>query len=186
MSRLASIAAVACTLLLWLAPAVSAAQDDPRLDQLLDRLQTTTDEGEAQVLTSLIWSIWLDAHDDKLNGLMEQGTRAMQVGDLEEAAADFSQVIDLAPDFAEGWNKRATVYYLLGRYDNSIADCMKVLELEPRHFGALSGLGLNYESKGDDATALAWYRKALKVNPHMPNVAKRADDLVPKVEGEPI
>ena len=165
---------------------VSAAQDDPRLDALFAGLTTTQDEAEARVIESFIWTIWLEAHDDTLNGLMAQGTRDMQTGDLDDAVARVSTLIELAPDYAEAWNKRATVYYMIGRYDESIDDCMQVLAREPRHFGALSGLGLIHEARGENAEALAWFRRALEQNPHMPGIAQRVKELSIAVEGEPV
>jgi tetratricopeptide (TPR) repeat protein len=171
---------------LCVAPPVQAAQDDPRLDSLFEQLHQTSDAGEAQLIQSYIWALWVEAHDDGLNQLMYGGTRAMQVGDLNEAIGFFAQLIEVAPEFAEAWNKRATVYYMVGRYDDSIADCMRVLELEPRHFGALSGLGLIYSAQGDKAEALFWFREALKQNPHMENIRARVEELSREVEGEAI
>lgn len=177
--------AAALAAMLVVQPAV-AAQDDPRLDVLFERLLATPDDAEAQVLESLIWSIWLEAHDDELDRLMRRGTRDMQVGDLDAALGSFSTVIELAPGYAEGWNKRATVLYMTGRYEESIADCMEVLAREPRHFGALSGLGLIHEARGEPEEALAWFRRALEQNPHMPMIARRVEQLSLEVEGEPI
>ena len=178
---------VALTSLAILVPGWAlAGQDDPRLDGLFERLQATDNEAEAQVIQSFIWSIWIEANDDELNRLMYEGTRAMQVGDLDLAAKLFSDVIEIAPEFAEGWNKRATVYYLIGEYDKSIADCMAVLDLEPRHFGALSGLGLIYASKEEDENALHWFQEALVQNPHMPSIRQQAEALEEKLHGQAI
>lgn len=168
------------------AGAADAAQDDPRLDDLFARLTTTQDAAEAQVIENVIWTIWLEGHDDTLNQLLAQGTRDMQVGDLDAAIERFSTLIEMAPDFAEAWNKRATVYYMTGRYDESIADCMQVLAREPRHFGALSGLGLIHEARGEDNEALDWFRRALEQNPHMPGIRQRVEALSVEVEGEAI
>ena len=179
LSALALVAALAAV------PA-TAAQDDPRLDPHFERLLATPDPAEAMVVESFIWSIWMEANDDRLNQLMMLGARDMQVGDLDAAIDHFSTVIEVAPRFAEGWNKRATALYMSGRHDESIADCMAVLALEPRHFGALSGLGLIHEARGDKAAALEWYRKALAQNPHMPGIVERVDVLTLEVEGEPI
>jgi len=175
----------ALTVAMLAGPALGA-QDDPRLDALFQRLTTTQDEAEAQVIESFIWTLWLDGHDDTLNQLLAQGTRDMQVGDLDAAVDRFSTLIDMAPDFAEAWNKRATVYFMTGRYDESIDDCMQVLAREPRHFGALSGLGLIYQSRGQDAEALDWFRRALEQNPHMSSIRQRVEVLSLEVEGEPI
>ena len=180
-------AALAAVLGIWLGvQPVRAAQDDPRLDTLFEQLHQTGDPAEAQLIQSYIWALWVEARDDGLNQLMHGGTRAMQVGDLNEAIGMFGQLIEIAPDFAEAWNKRATVYYMVGRYDDSITDCMKVLELEPRHFGALSGLGLIYMSLDDKPAALHWFREALKQNPHMDNIRDRVEELSREVEGEAI
>ena len=164
----------------------AASQDDPRLDKLFERLRATDNQAEAQIIQSFIWTIWVEANDDELNRLMYEGTRAMQVGDLDYAIKLFSDVIEIAPEFAEGWNKRATVYYLIGAYDQSIADCMVVLDLEPRHFGALSGLGLIYESRDEDEEALHWFNEALVQNPHMPSIRQQVEELEEKLHGQEI
>ncbi len=129
---------------------------------------------------------WIEANDDELNRLMFEGTRAMQVGDLDFAAKLFTGITEIAPEFAEAWNKRATVYYLIGAYDQSIADCMIVLDLEPRHFGALSGLGLIYSSQENDEEALHWFQEALVQNPHMPSIRQQAEELEEKLHGKAI
>ena len=167
-------------------PEPRAAQDDPRLDDLFERLHATADPAEAWLIQSHIWAIWLDGHDDALNALMHGGAQAMQAGDLDAAIGRFTHLIEVAPKFAEAWNKRATAYYMIGRYDDSIADCMKTIELEPRHFGALSGLGLIHGARDDDEAALFWFREALKQNPHMEGIRQRADELSREIEGEPI
>lgn len=184
MARL--LAAVVVTVMFVHAGSLDAAQDDPRLDTLFGRLHETEDSKEARRIESLIWSIWLDADDSELNALMRGGTFLMQNGNFSQAAAVFSQIIEAGPGFSEGWNKRATVYYLMGRFDDSIADCIKVLELEPRHFGALSGLGLIHIALDEPESALYWFREALRQNPHMPRIRERADELAREVEGEPI
>ena len=163
-----------------------AAQDDPRLDSLFARLHATTDAAEASLLQQGIWSLWGEAHDDELNALMQDGSRAMRRGQLNRAIALFSQLIEAAPGFAEAWNRRATAYYLARRFDRSVADCMEVLALEPRHFGALSGLGLIHSARGDDRQALHWFRRALAQNPHMAAIRQRVERLTRELEGEAI
>jgi tetratricopeptide (TPR) repeat protein len=114
-----------------------------------------------------LWLLWTRSGDREIDALMARGTEAMQAGSHGQAVRIFSSVIEKKPDFAEGWNRRATVYYLAGEYEKSIADCHEVLKRNPRHFGALSGMGQIYFQLEDWAKALEWYRKALEVNPNM-------------------
>jgi tetratricopeptide (TPR) repeat protein len=114
-----------------------------------------------------LWLLWSRSGDPEVDRLMALGTEAMQAGKHVEAISTFSEVIHKKPDFAEGWNRRATVYYLAGQYDKSIADCHEVFKRNPRHFGALSGMGQIYAQLEDYANALRWYRRALEVNPNM-------------------
>ncbi len=165
---------------------LAASQDDPRLDLLFERLHAADDLAAAREIETLIWSVWLETGDAELDALMRYGMFLMRNGNLQEAAAAFDRIVETAPDVAEGWNKRATVLYLMGRFDASLADCMKVLELEPRHFGALSGLGLIHVALDDAESALHWFREALRHNPHMPGVRARVDDLARSVEGDPV
>ena len=114
-----------------------------------------------------LWAVWSRSGDAAIDNLMAQGIEQMQAGDHKAAIATFSEVVKRKPDFAEGWNKRATVYYLAGDYRRSIADCDEVLKRNPGHFGALSGLGQIYTKLERYDEALAWFRKALDVNPNM-------------------
>jgi tetratricopeptide (TPR) repeat protein len=114
-----------------------------------------------------LWLLWSRSGDAEIDRLMALGTEAMQAGNHAEAISTLSEVIHRKPDFAEGWNRRATVYYLAGQYDKSISDCHEVLKRNPRHFGALSGMGQIHLQLGDDENALRWYRRALEVNPNM-------------------
>lgn len=117
-----------------------------------------------------LWLLWARSGDPGIDRLMVQGTESMQSGQLESAVSTFSEVIRKKPDFAEGWNRRATVYYLAGEFERSIADCAEVLKRNPLHFGALSGLGQIYLQLQDYEKALLWYRRALEVNPNMTTV----------------
>ena len=114
-----------------------------------------------------LWLLWSRSGNPAVDAMMAQGVAAMQAGRRAEAIELFSQAIGNEPDFAEGWNKRATVYFLAGEYEKSIADCHEVLKRNPRHFGALSGLGQIYESLRRYEDALAWFRRALAVNPNL-------------------
>lgn len=178
--------ALALALALWatLGPAL-AGQDDPRLPEMFVRLQGHLDQTEAERLETEIWSVWYQNDDSAITSLMHQGRAAMSIGDFDDAEAYYSQVIERDPAFAEGWNRRATLYYLMGRYEDSIADVTKTLELEPRHFGALSGMGLIYTALEDEETALVWFEKALEVNPHMAGVRYRVELIKKRLAGEP-
>lgn len=179
------LVAIAAILVMTLSPA-SARQDDPRLDDLFDQLQAAGDAAEAKALERSIWRIWTEAGDEKLDRMMTYGIGAMQAGQFGPALDSFNAIIDADPAFAEGWNKRATLYFYMGRYDESISDVEKTLALEPRHFGALSGMGLIYTELEDEAAALEWFEHALEVNPHMPFILQRVEHLREKLQGEPI
>ena len=131
---------------------------DSRLDGLFLRLQQAPGPGEAQRIEGQIWQIWGQSDDGAVRGLMRDGVAAMQRGDYRHALAKFDQMVVIAPDFAEGWNKRATVHYLLGNYAQSLADIAKTLALEPRHFGALAGRGLVYVQLEDEqGPVMSWW-----------------------------
>jgi tetratricopeptide (TPR) repeat protein len=114
-----------------------------------------------------LWLLWTRSGDADIDRLMARASEEMQAGRHSEAITLLSEVIRKRPDFAEGWNRRATVYYLAGEYRKSIADCDEVLKRNPGHFGALSGLGQIYLQLDDPEKALAWFRRALEVNPNM-------------------
>ena len=178
----------------WLATAatlsfavpVQAGQNDPRLDSLFDELRAAPTEEAARPIESAIWQIWMLAGNGAVDAEMLRGIAAMSDGDEEAALAAFTRITVLQPDFAEGWNKRATVNYMLGHIDDSVADIEKTLALEPRHFGALSGLGLINLALGRDRQALAAFEAALKVHPHLPGAETRIRELREKVRGRGI
>ncbi len=114
-----------------------------------------------------LWQVWCRSGIREVDGLLEQGIEAMERHELAEAGAVFSRIIDRAPDFAEGWNKRATVRYLAEDYAGSIADCEETLTRKPHHFGALSGQGLCHMALGQYREAAALFRRALDVHPHL-------------------
>jgi tetratricopeptide (TPR) repeat protein len=174
MIRLMSLALVALFLSFT---ALEAGQKDPRLNDLFDRLRATASPQEAQMTEMLIWRIWGEAGDAASDSLMRLGESAMQGGDLAGALTLFDAVTQRLPEFAEGWNKRATVFYLMGQFDRSATDVARVLALEPRHFGALSGLGLINSQLDREDAAIAAFEQALKVNPHMPAVKANLDSL---------
>ena len=154
------------------------------LDQLFSSLQEVEDAGDVQRIVSEIWSLW-STHptQDALTKRLTRGVTMMQQGDYIHAEGLFSDVIEKDPTFAEAWNKRATLYYIQGRLDESRADIAQTLRLEPRHFGALSGLGLIEVSLGNYETALRAYEQAALVNPHMPQANEMIKSLSEKLRG---
>ena len=147
---------------------VAADQSDPSLDRLFDELQRTGSEAEVDRLTAEIWQRWV-AHDSdrRADRMMRAGMDLMNRGLLEQAEQMFSALIGARPDFAEAWNKRATIRFLRGDDIGSRRDIVRVIELEPRHFGALSGLGMIHMRAGDLQAALQAFEAALRVNPHL-------------------
>lgn len=125
-----------------------------------------------------LWALWTRSGDPMVDRLLASGTQLMNNGAYNEAIDVFSDVIQRAPDFAEGWNKRATAYFLAGEYRKSIADCEEVFKRNPKHFGALSGDGQNWLALGELDKSLEYLRRALEVNPNMDGVA----DMIRKIE----
>ncbi len=114
-----------------------------------------------------LWSIWHRSGNEEVDALLAKGILQMQQRAFDAAIETFSAVIAKAPDFAEGYNKRATTYYLMGEFAKSIRDCEKTVELNPVHFGALSGEGLNYLGLGEPRKALEYFERAVQVNPNL-------------------
>lgn len=119
-----------------------------------------------------LWALWSRSGNPETDRLLVSGTEIMEGGAYAEAIDIFSEVIHRAPDFAEGWNKRATAYFLAGQYRKSIADCEEVFKRNPKHFGALSGNGQNWLALGELDKSLAYLHRALAVNPNMDGVAE--------------
>ena len=117
---------------------------------------------------------------------MLRGLQALEVSDNEAALEHFTRVIEALPDFAEGWNKRATVNYLLGRFDASVIDIQKTLTLEPRHFGALSGMALINLSLDREREALKAFEAAMRVHPYLPGAETHIRELREKIRGKGI
>jgi len=159
------------------ATAAGADQKDARLDKLFQQLKAAGNVVESQPIEEKIWEIWMQSGDQNVDALMAIGVSALNDQDYAQAYRAFDRIVELAPNFAEGWNKRATTLYLLGRYDESIKDIGKTLALEPRHFGALSGLGLCNIEINKEKEALDAFEKALAINPNMPAIKQDADEV---------
>ena len=144
---------------------VAADQQDPRLGDLFAELAEAPNLATSVSIEAAIWEVWLEGGDARLNELMEQGIAAMNASRLRDAVGRFTELITTAPTFAEAWNKRATAYYLMDRYEDSVRDIERTLALEPRHFGAISGMGLIFLESGDEEGALAAFEKVLEIHP---------------------
>jgi len=130
-----------------------------------------------------LWLLWTRSGDAGIDAQMAKATEAMQAGQYPEAVTVLTDVIKRKPEFAEGWNRRATVYYLAGELQKSIADCNEVLKRNPGHFGALSGMGQIYLQLDDEESALKWFRRALEVNPNMLSVEMNVKMLEERLKG---
>jgi len=173
-------------LLLAYAPA-NADQTDPKLDKLFAALQTSLSNANAASLEREIWAIWTRYPDDQaINRQMDRAIKMMNAGRLDDAEAMFSAIISRKPAFAEAWNKRATVRFFRGDDAGSANDILQVIKLEPRHFGALSGLGMIKVRAGDLQGALQAYRAAQRINPFLPNIEVIIDRLGQKLNGRGI
>ncbi|MFQ5896842.1 MAG: tetratricopeptide repeat protein [Candidatus Methylomirabilia bacterium] len=124
-----------------------------------------------------LWQIWSRSGDPEVDALFQLGLKQMNERHLEMAIETYALIIERKPDFAEGWNKRATVFYLAGEYEKSLSDCEEVIRRNPLHFGALSGFGLNYLRLGRLEQALDHFQQALAVNPNMPQVEALVERL---------
>tara|TARA_B100000953_G_scaffold183981_1_gene151444 strand:+ start:349 stop:894 length:546 start_codon:yes stop_codon:yes gene_type:complete len=144
----------------------AADQLDPRLTELFDKLYIAESKNEIINLTHDIWKIWDETNDPKIEADYHRGLEAMRIGDFVMSIDFFTRVIEKNPDFAEGWNKRATVYYILGQFDKSMIDINKTLLLEPRHFGAMDGMGLIFIQLQQYDKAIKIYDQMLEIFPH--------------------
>lgn len=182
---MAMLRVLAAAALLALLPA-RADQTDKRLDELFAALATAQKPEIAQPIEQEIWKIWIETESPTTELLFARGTGMIQAGDLDLALQLLDTVVLLNPGYAEGWNMRATLNALREDYPAAIADTRKVLELEPRHFMALQGLGELLQSLGDDKAALKAYEAALKINPSLEQSKQQADILRRKIDGDRI
>jgi tetratricopeptide (TPR) repeat protein len=163
-----------------------ADQTDPRLKGLFEQLRTAPNPETSQQVEDQIWDIWSKSGDAEVDKVFAVGTQAMSIGDTATALKIFDAIVHKEPNFAEGWNKRATVYYMMGDYKASLADIDHTLELEPHHFGALAGLGLvNVELDRDEA-ALDAFERVLKVAPQSESAKENIELLKQRIKDKAI
>jgi tetratricopeptide (TPR) repeat protein len=197
------IAALAVTLAVtWAAP--SAAQSAKRneqgakpsqatrvdrsrnLDFLFGALKAAPDDATAKAIEERIWAGWAASRSDTTNLLMTRVKTAVEAKDLDLAVKLLDSIVKIKPDYVEGWNRRATIFYMRKDYGRALNDIREVLKREPRHFGALAGFGLILQDIGDDRQALEVYRRALAVYPRMERIPDLVKTLQEKVEGRDI
>ena len=170
---------------------VNAKDRKSELDKLFSQLKNSKNSSSAQIVEKKIWSIWLihpsdDRRGFRLTELLTQGSRLMNMGELSKAYKLFTTIIATEPDWSEAWNKRATVLYLMNRYQSSLDDIKITLSLEPRHFGALSGQALNYIELKQYEKAIQSYKAAQKIYPLLDSAKKMIPELQELINNQSI
>lgn len=150
---------------------------DDALDSLFAKLQRARGEDESRLAEQKIWEMWSQSDSATADVLLKQAVVAMNTGDNRSSFRILNQLIETYPSYAEAWNKRATLNFMIGRYNDSLADIDKVLDLEPRHFGALAGRGMIYRAQDKWGDALDAFRQAIRINPNMTAVKDAIRDL---------
>ena len=171
--------------MLWLAAAmflsvpavVGADQTDLRLDDLFQSLQTSSDAGKLLEVETEIWEIWYESGEAEIDSLMLQAGALVGSGDLGAAETIYADIIEQAPAFSEGWNRRATVRFYQRDYEGSLADIEQTLKLEPRHFGAIWGLGMILGLQQDYQRAISAFEKLLEIKPNSQDARPRIELL---------
>lgn len=164
-------------------PATSASV---RLDRLFSQLAQSKTPEDAKVVEDLIWDVWNRSGSISVDLLMDRALQALAAGNYENSLTFLDEVVDLAPGYSEGWNKRATVHFLRDDYASALGDLEATLALEPRHFGAIAGLALVLEDLGDKEGALDAYRRVLAVYPFLEGAGEAESRLTVEIEGRGI
>jgi tetratricopeptide (TPR) repeat protein len=164
-------------------PKVQRGQD---LDFLFGALKAAPDAESAKAVEGRIWAVWMVSKSDTANLLMTRVRTAVDAKKLDLAVELLDKIVLLRPDYVEAWNRRATIHFMRKDFTRSIEDIRQVLAREPRHFGALAGLGMIMQELGDDKRALEVYRRAVEINPHMQRITDLIKSLTEKVEGRDI
>ena len=156
------------------------------LDFLFGALKVAPDDVTAKAIEGRIWALWAATRSDTATLLMARAQTAMEQHDIDVTIKLLDAVIKIRPSYVDAWNRRATVYYMKKDYGRALADIREVLRREPRHFGALSGLGLIMQDLGDDKQALEVYRRALAIYPRLEHIPDVVKELQQKIEGRDI
>lgn len=153
---------------------------------LLEALKAAPDETSAKSVEERIWALWMISSSDTANLLMTRVKTAMDAEDYDLAIQLLDSIVEIKPDYTEAWNRRATAYYLKKEFSRAIADIRQVLAREPRHFGAITGLGMIMRDLGEDKYALDMFRRALAIHPRLPRIPDLVKTLSEKVDGRDI
>lgn len=187
MRQFTTLASFLALAVVMFAPApASARQGDERLDPLFERLAGAVNPLEIRILEQSIWAIWVESGSATVDLFMKSTAELMERKEYDRALEILDVVVQLSPQYAEGWNRRATVHYMLGNIDASVSDIERTLELEPRHFGALSGLAAIMSEQKDDEGAMKALTRALAANPHLEKGKERLKELTRRAKGDPI
>lgn len=146
---------------------ISADQNDPRLEELFVQLKQAELAATGESITQRIWEVWYEVPDSEAQQLFDRGVAFMAQTDYRSALITFTRLTETKPEFAEAWNRRATLLYLMGEFTLSMHDIKQTLALEPRHFGAISGMGQIFMRQNKLQDARAAFQKALDINPHL-------------------
>lgn len=164
-------------------PKVPRGQD---IEFLFGALKAAPTPEAAKAVEGRIWALWMVSPSDTATLLMSRVRRAVEAKNLDLAIKLLDSIVVLRPDYIEAWNRRATLHYMRKDFTRSLEDIRQTLAREPRHFGALAGLGMIMQELGEDKRALEIYRKAVEVNPHLPRIPDLIKSLTEKVEGRDI
>ena len=158
--------------------ALSADQTDPLLDELFTRLQVTDDATQLRFIENSIWEVWMQHDNADAEELLVIATRRMNQRRFSDAMLIFNRLVETFPEYAEAWNKRATLHYMLGDLEASLADIDVTLTLEPRHFGALSGQGLIYVEQEKLQQARESFEHLLTIHPNSGNARSNLESIL--------
>jgi tetratricopeptide (TPR) repeat protein len=167
-------------------PAEPKAERGRSIDFLFEALKAAPDAETAKLIENRIWALWFTSGSDTADLLMTRVKQAMEANDADLALRLLDAIIALNPEYAEAWNRRATLYFTKKDYAHALADISQVLAREPRHFGALTGLGMILQDMGEDKRALEAFRRALEIDPHLQKVPEFVKALSEKIEGRDI
>jgi tetratricopeptide (TPR) repeat protein len=156
------------------------------LDFLFGALKAAPDDDSAKQVENRIWALWLASGSDTANLLMTRAKAAIDSNNLDLAIELLDAIVKIKPNYVEAWNRRATIHYMRKEFGEALQDIQQVLRLEPRHFGAMSGLGMILQEFGDEKHALDVFRRALEINPHLQKIPDLVKTLSEKVEGRDI